>query len=310
MEGETYLCEKWGNTLLKSNKLLHDLRCTPRNNNSINIIINNPNQFDFDQDIISEGELRRMKIRQELANFMYRFEHPDPDSISDYGSDFHSNIHNNDNENEDEKDEENEYENEDENGEENEDENDEENEEEEDENDDYGRNRRINNNIGINNINNNRNRAHRNYRYLSGHRNHRNNHMNNHRNNIRNNNNVLRNYINLNLNRGNNNANRTLNNNINYSINEEIEDEDDFVFDSEEWNQGVNNNIINTFPTSKITNVDKLMEEKRKCCICLEDYKNDDEVLTLPCIHLFHSDCIKTWTKRQNNCPICKYELK
>ena len=49
---------------------------------------------------------------------------------------------------------------------------------------------------------------------------------------------------------------------------------------------------------------------KKKCTICLEDYVNGDNSIALPCIHIFHANCIKTWLKENNSCPICKNEIK
>ena len=49
---------------------------------------------------------------------------------------------------------------------------------------------------------------------------------------------------------------------------------------------------------------------KKKCTICLEEYVNGDDSIALPCIHIFHADCIKTWLKNKNTCPICKFEIK
>ena len=34
-----------------------------------------------------------------------------------------------------------------------------------------------------------------------------------------------------------------------------------------------------------------------------------DKAIILPCIHLFHTECIKNWLKTQNTCPICKFKL-
>ena len=67
--------------------------------------------------------------------------------------------------------------------------------------------------------------------------------------------------------------------------------------------------ILNELPETKIEDVSKLEQEKKNCVICLEDFKNGDKATILPCIHLFHKNCIKSWLKTQNCCPICKYKL-
>ena len=43
--------------------------------------------------------------------------------------------------------------------------------------------------------------------------------------------------------------------------------------------------------------------------ICLEDFKSKEKVTALPCIHFFHTPCIKEWIKEKNECPVCKFEL-
>lgn len=45
---------------------------------------------------------------------------------------------------------------------------------------------------------------------------------------------------------------------------------------------------------------------EKECLICCENFKYDDEVLALPCIHLFHTNCISEWFKERNTCPTCK----
>ena len=42
-----------------------------------------------------------------------------------------------------------------------------------------------------------------------------------------------------------------------------------------------------------------------KCLICLEEFKIKNQVLYLPCLHLFHSRCIVRWLLDKNTCPIC-----
>ena len=46
-------------------------------------------------------------------------------------------------------------------------------------------------------------------------------------------------------------------------------------------------------------------KEEIKCAICLENFSIGDKISYLPCIHLFHSSCIKNWIRIKNKCPIC-----
>ncbi|ETW00951.1 hypothetical protein H310_06599 [Aphanomyces invadans] len=43
------------------------------------------------------------------------------------------------------------------------------------------------------------------------------------------------------------------------------------------------------------------------CAICLGDFDdNDAHVVTLPCNHMFHSDCVFPWLVRDHSCPLCR----
>ena len=50
--------------------------------------------------------------------------------------------------------------------------------------------------------------------------------------------------------------------------------------------------------------------ENKQCLICLDDYQVEEKLCYLPCFHLFHSDCIKSWVKKSNKCPLCKNIIK
>ena len=74
--------------------------------------------------------------------------------------------------------------------------------------------------------------------------------------------------------------------------------------------------IIRGLPKFKIDkkyldNLEKSGEEYvKKCVICMENYKENDEVETLPCFHIFHNNCIEEWFNNNNNtCPICKNDI-
>jgi len=46
--------------------------------------------------------------------------------------------------------------------------------------------------------------------------------------------------------------------------------------------------------------------EQTTCRICMDDYKDGEDLKTLPCLHIFHCACIDSWLQRDNSCPICK----
>ena len=73
--------------------------------------------------------------------------------------------------------------------------------------------------------------------------------------------------------------------------------------------QRTDRQLFNEFPETKIDDVDKLDPEKRNCIICLEDFKSGEKATLLPCVHLFHKNCINRWLTTKDFCPICKFEL-
>nr|CAN72494.1 hypothetical protein VITISV_037014 [Vitis vinifera] len=45
---------------------------------------------------------------------------------------------------------------------------------------------------------------------------------------------------------------------------------------------------------------------EKTCCICQEEYADDDDIGKLDCEHEYHVACIREWLVQKNSCPICK----
>ncbi|GFP82741.1 E3 ubiquitin-protein ligase ring1-like [Phtheirospermum japonicum] len=50
-------------------------------------------------------------------------------------------------------------------------------------------------------------------------------------------------------------------------------------------------------------------DEIESCSVCLEELPVGAVVSTLPCSHVFHSDCILKWLNKSHYCPICRFEM-
>ena len=67
--------------------------------------------------------------------------------------------------------------------------------------------------------------------------------------------------------------------------------------------------IFNSLPENEIEDSSKLPEDQRNCVICLGDFQDKEHIIRLPCLHVFHSECVKSWLGSHNSCPTCKFEL-
>ncbi|WOH06460.1 hypothetical protein DCAR_0625887 [Daucus carota subsp. sativus] len=47
----------------------------------------------------------------------------------------------------------------------------------------------------------------------------------------------------------------------------------------------------------------------QQCVICQEEYHDGEKVTCMPCLHMFHKDCITKWLLRSHLCPICKFQM-
>ncbi|XP_011077357.1 E3 ubiquitin-protein ligase MBR2 isoform X1 [Sesamum indicum] len=69
---------------------------------------------------------------------------------------------------------------------------------------------------------------------------------------------------------------------------------------------GLSDGLISKCLTESIYCSSDQSQDDGKCVICLEEYKNMDDVGTLKCRHDFHVGCIRKWLSMKNLCPICK----
>lgn len=51
-------------------------------------------------------------------------------------------------------------------------------------------------------------------------------------------------------------------------------------------------------------------EEEPLCSICLCEYEKGDRLVSLPCGHVFHEECITSWTDHNTRCPLCNADLE
>lgn len=59
----------------------------------------------------------------------------------------------------------------------------------------------------------------------------------------------------------------------------------------------------------KFTPYNNLEPEYKQCSICFCEYEDGEDLILLPCLHRFHSECLKKWFDEQTTCPICKLEV-
>lgn len=71
-------------------------------------------------------------------------------------------------------------------------------------------------------------------------------------------------------------------------------------------NRGASMSMIRNLPILRFADTGR---EDECCPICLSDYEPNDELLQLPCGHMFHPECGETWLVKNDSCPLCKRAL-
>ncbi|KAH0456032.1 hypothetical protein IEQ34_013939 [Dendrobium chrysotoxum] len=74
--------------------------------------------------------------------------------------------------------------------------------------------------------------------------------------------------------------------------------------------RGLSDELISYLPTSTYKNgLFSRREKIEECVICYMPYKNRDKLITLPCQHQYHKDCVSHWLKINKACPVCNEEV-
>lgn len=52
-----------------------------------------------------------------------------------------------------------------------------------------------------------------------------------------------------------------------------------------------------------------IRDQVRECSICQERFEEGETVMKLHCRHMYHADCVQSWLKDHNTCPLCRVEM-
>lgn len=70
--------------------------------------------------------------------------------------------------------------------------------------------------------------------------------------------------------------------------------------------------ILPAIYLDKLNTISYLAKEgvNTDCVICLDEFREGEDLLELPCKHLFHKGCVSKWlVERKKICPICKRDV-
>ncbi|KAI8362645.1 hypothetical protein BD560DRAFT_404406 [Blakeslea trispora] len=65
--------------------------------------------------------------------------------------------------------------------------------------------------------------------------------------------------------------------------------------------------VIDSLPKRSLTDKEKTQEID--CAVCKDNFEPTEQVIELPCLHIFHDDCIKPWLKLNGTCPVCRHSV-
>ncbi|KAJ3692711.1 hypothetical protein LUZ60_011806 [Juncus effusus] len=74
-------------------------------------------------------------------------------------------------------------------------------------------------------------------------------------------------------------------------------------------NKGLSEDLIAYLPTSKYRTGFFYRKSPEECVVCKTVYKSGERLITLPCQHKYHADCITQWLQINKVCPVCNEEV-
>jgi hypothetical protein len=84
-----------------------------------------------------------------------------------------------------------------------------------------------------------------------------------------------------------------------------------FGFDDMRRSRGLSEDEIDGIPLEKYAKTPGLNEnENEECSICIDEFKEDQNLRKLGCGHKFHQHCIDQWLVKQPSCPNCKSQVR
>ncbi|XP_072020687.1 LOW QUALITY PROTEIN: uncharacterized protein [Amphiura filiformis] len=79
---------------------------------------------------------------------------------------------------------------------------------------------------------------------------------------------------------------------------------------SEENNEAEDGEDVGAAAASATEKVEEDEDLDEKCTICLCNFEDEEDVRRLPCMHLFHQDCVDRWLSTNKRCPICRVDIE
>lgn len=71
--------------------------------------------------------------------------------------------------------------------------------------------------------------------------------------------------------------------------------------------------VLTRLPTRLFTSTAALLpispDDAPACAVCLEDFKDGEELRVLPCKHELHRSCVDPWLEVNHTCPLCKANI-
>lgn len=58
-----------------------------------------------------------------------------------------------------------------------------------------------------------------------------------------------------------------------------------------------------------VVNEEELANIDSTCIICREEMTAESQPKRLPCSHVFHAHCLRSWFQRQQTCPTCRTDI-